>query len=247
MNITRALALVVLVFALFSAACGTGNRLDTWGDGPGGGQYIAVIGQFDSGSWTLADGVLDPRDADDNAADLYVPNQDLVPSFHIQNATQFHTADPTYDTNGDGVPDFIVITMRALSAQAAANVEAYTTEGGAAVDPGVFIKVGGCAIEPLDAVLTESGNSVSRPAEIWLPIYTGTDGNLSVYKWVDETLIGRSTSDDIGTGTGHWVLYTTTLEQPDGSYAVKFNVDSFGQYAVVSDSVLHNQGTGGSV
>ncbi len=261
MHSSRVLALALVVAVSLSGACGTGNRLDTLGDGPGGGQYLAIIQQIDSGIWPLVDSRLDPRDADNNALDLYVPNQDVVPSFHVQNATLISTGDPTYDTTADGVPDFIVITMRTLAAQAAANVTAIGPSSGnstwdssdytpllsmtaaellqqpsvdagsyAFVNPDVFYKVGGCAILPL-------GGTLDKSMEIWLPISTATDGSLTLYKWVDGTQLGHSASADIGTGTGAWVRINATLEQPSGAFAVKFSVDSFGQYAVVSDSV----------
>lgn len=265
MHSTRVLALVLVVAVSLSGACGTGNRLDTLGDGPGGGQFLEIIQQIDSGYWPLVDSKLDPRDADNNALDLYVPNQDVVPSFHIANSTRITTSDRTYDSTGDGTPDFIVITMRTLAAQAAANVTAIGPSSTnttwdetdyapllamtaqqllqlpavnpadyAIVSPDVFYKVGGCAILPLDGTL-------DIDMEVWLPISTATDGNLSLYKWVDGTQIGHGASadagNDIGIGTGAWVRIAGTIEQPAGSFAVNFSVDSFGQYAVVSDSV----------
>lgn len=139
MHISRKLALALIAALLLCGACGTGNRLDMSGDGPGGGQYLPPILQVDSGvvdatpiipndvsaeyaGITYIDGVLTvPPDAG-VAMDFPVGDPNSLPNFALADGTGIASADPTFDTTGDGAADFLIMGIQAMAAQAAANV-----------------------------------------------------------------------------------------------------------------------------
>jgi hypothetical protein len=93
-----------------------------------------------------------------------------------------------------------------------------------------------------------------------------------LYRFVDGSISGRTTADDIGTDTGWWEYVGSAVvqdpPQPEGTsssvhnasqsaYYVSFDIaynalipeQSFGQYCIVVDSVpvVHNGGDGGDL
>jgi hypothetical protein len=241
-----------ILLALLLAACGTGNRLDTDADfdpndgESGGGQFLPFIGRIDTGMIGLDDGYLDTGKA--------APNETNVPRIVIPNATTVEYYDAAWelpDANGNynGIIDFMILTLRPLSAHAASNVTAFRDD--AQVDPAKFIKVGG-------AMLLPQGVAFDPAVQLTLPIHSraGTLGGetLDLYVFVDDSHFGRSAADDIGTDTGHWE-YAKEVEVDDTGAAVTFNIDYAngevsGQYAIVTDEisgVVHDSGGGEDV
>jgi hypothetical protein len=108
--------------------------------------------------------------------------------------------------------------------------------------PEDFFKVGGASFEPHDTVFTPS-------VIIFLPL-DGSAGaspgdSLPVYKFKSD-YEGRSASDDIGDGSGAWIFVGNGTVDP-GGISVSIAVPEFGQYCVVAEEVVHDQGTGGDV
>ncbi|MCH7472865.1 hypothetical protein IIA79_07940, partial [bacterium] len=141
----------------------------------------------------------------------------------------------TYNPDGDEVLDFIVLVMRALSAQAAANVTA--KKAGALVDPVSFIKVGGAAFLPYDA-------GFSTGVVITLPVHSSAAGSLELFRFIDATTSGRLTAEDIGDHTGEWeYVQDVSLE---ANSTVIFSANTFGQYCIATSETIHDSGEGGS-
>jgi hypothetical protein len=241
-----AFGVLLLLGSLLLHACGgTGNRLDTDGDGPGGGQYLPVVQQVDSGIISLevaeGEGFIDGR--------LSLGGQDLVladpfsgTAVRLVDESNVSTAEDVYDYEGNGVPNYIVVTIRALSAQAAANVTAFDADDNQ-LNPADFIKVGGAAFLPLDATF-------SAGVEITLPVSPNSNpepGKLyDLYRWVDNTIDGRQTAADVGTGTGYW-QYLQDVEVGGTGINISFTVNELGQYCVATDEVTHSQGEGETI
>lgn len=215
---------------LFVVGCGTGNRLDLPLDGPGGGQFLPVIHQVDSGVISLTDGAFSG-----GGSDLVLGDPFSNASVTLFDNTTVTAPEQIYDPDGDGDLDYFVITIRALSAQAAACVSA-VNESGSMIAPQSFVKVGGAAFEPLKA---EFSNSVS----ITLPISSDyTAAELAVYKFDNWYLDpeSRAANDDIGTDSGLWRHFTSSLTD-NGNATMTFATTSFGEYCI---AVLHDEGAG---
>jgi len=267
----RGAALALVLLAL--ASCGTGNRLDTDTDygplqspydvyaGRGAGIFLPTINRVDSGKIPLENGTLvaagqlliDPA----SGARVALPQNTIVRS-----------TDKYYDDDLDGNLDFIILTIRPLSAHAAANVTAYldSTQQDA-VDPAKFIKVGGIALEPVGATF-EPFVTVAMPVH---PVAEPSDGmEYDLYRFNDGSVSGREVAEDIGTDTGWWeYVGTATVQEPPQaassvrgasqttqfyvSFDIAYNAadptSSFGQYCIVDDSIpiAHNGGTGGDM
>ena len=234
---------VIVMLALALTACGgTGNRLDTEGDGPGGGQYLPLVQQADSGwiSLEVLDGetLLDGRLALDGN-DLVLADPFSGTAIRLLDNSNVATAEQIYDTDGNGVPNYIVVTIRALSAQAAANVTAVDNEG-SPIDPADFIKVGGAAFLPLDATFS-AGVEITFPVN---PSADPTPGKVyPLYKFVDNTIDGRQTAADVGTGTGVWE-YVTDVDVDGAGTTVTFSAAGLGQYCIATNTIIHDQGLG---
>jgi len=267
----RGAALALILLAL--ASCGTGNRLDTDTDygnlqspfdvysGRGAGIFLPTINRVDSGKIPLENGVLvgsgqlllDPA----SGARVALPQNTTVRS-----------SDKYYDDDLDGDLDFIVLTIRPLSAHAAANVTAYLDSAQQeAVAPAKFVKVGGLALEPVGATF-EPYVTVAMPVH---PVAEPADGlEYDLYRFNDGSISGRTVADDIGTDTGWWeYVGTATVQEPPQAasslrgasqatqYYVSFDIaynaadpgSSFGQYCIVDDDIpiSHNAGEGGDL
>jgi hypothetical protein len=230
---------MVLLCVLLAMGCGTGNRLDTEGDGPGGGQFLPVINQVDSGEIALANGAFDGA-----GNDLVLTDPASGASIRLLDGNSVSTAEQTYDPDGDGDLDFIVLVLRGLAAHAAANVTA--TKGGAPVSPSTFTKVAGATLAPLDATFSV-GVTVSLPLSAFAD--AGVGSVLELYKFDDGAVYGHSFSDDIGTDTGVWeyVSDVTVETLASGGNGVSFTTNEFGHYCVVGQTIVHNEGSGGDI
>jgi hypothetical protein len=231
----------LLCATILAAGCGTGDRLDTEGDGPGGGQLLPIVNQVDSGEIPLTDG---QYAGDGN--DLVLSDPLSGAAVRLVDNAVVSSGEQIYDIDGDGDLDYFVMTIRALSAQGRASVEAYDGDPLSPTDPGVligganFVKVGGAAFLPLDA-------SFTIPVEITIPVNPDyASKTLSVFKFTNRYLdeYGRVVSDDIGSGTGYWVeLPLLTLTNNDNN-TFSFDAPSFGEYCL---AFRHNEGVGSDI
>jgi hypothetical protein len=236
---TRGATLAILMLLTLAACGGTGNRRDTDYDG---GKYLPLVQQADTGWQTLevtsGETITDGRFSRDGN-DLVLADPYSGTAIKLIDNSNVRTAEQIYDTDGNRIPNYIVVTIRALSAQAAACVTAYDGDDNL-IAPASFIKVGGAAFLPLDATF-------SAGVEITLPVHpsaTPTPGKVfDLYKFVDNTLDGRETSSDVGTGTGHWEYVSQVNVDGSGS-TVTFNTGSLGQYCIATDTITHSQGGG---
>src|SRR5262245_1299812 len=73
-------------------------------------------------------------------------------SFKVADQTVFHSPDSIFDTDGDGKLDYIILTQRPLSGQAAASVSARDGSDNKVLGA-TFYKVGGVGIFPSDATI----------------------------------------------------------------------------------------------
>ena len=253
----RVISGILLLLALLGAAlagCGSGNRLDL-PEGGGGQDMDATFpvlfadrepiqltaGVFPTGTdITLADREDDPS----NATDVPAAAVTVFGGSHVASAEQI------YDTNADGEMDYIILTIRALSAQAMGCVEAYA-EGSDPADltqPGALLptsirKIGGATFLPHDAVFT------SHDVKIQLYVNpTFASETLAVYRFYNRYLeeFGRTSSDDIGSATGYWVHdnYATDSLTNNGDNTFSFNAWYFGEYCIAFE---HDQGSGASI
>jgi hypothetical protein len=230
-----------LVLALLLAACGTGNRQDLEGDGPGGGQLLPNVQQVDSGEIPLTDGLFNGA-----GNDLILEDPSSGAAARLVDQTVITSGEQIYDTDGDGDLDYFIMTIRALSAQGAASVQAYSGDPtsvdnpGQLISPSNFIKVGGAAFEPLDAAFT-------IPVQLTLPVNPDyATKPLLLYKfrnlYLDE--FGRTLSDDIGTGSGYWVQLESVVLTNNGDNTFTFDVPTFGEYCL---AFVHDQGSGSDI
>lgn len=268
---TRGAVLALVLLAL--AACGTGNRLDTdtnYGalqspydvyEGRGAGIFLPTVNRVDSGKIPLSSG------------ELTGSGQLLIDSVSgarvaLPQGTIVRSSDTYYDDDLDGNLDFIIMTLRPLSAHAAANVTAYRDSAHQdVVSPDHFIKVGGLALEPAGTTF-EPYVTVAMPVH---PVAEPSDGmEYDLYRFNDGSVSGREVADDIGTDTGFWELVgTATVQAPPQaassirdasqttpsyvSFDIAYNAgdptSSFGQYCIVDENIpiAHDQGTGGDM
>jgi len=237
--------ILATITAAALAGCGSGNRLDVLDDDDfTGGFFLPPI---ETTSIRLEAELIGGR-YEGNDLDLTYPADVSGTSgaaFTLPDQTSLHTSEQVYDLDGNGVIDYIVLTIRSLSAQARACVTVETEDNDGIVTrskPEDFFKVGGASFEPHDTVFSPS-------VIIFLPL-DGSAGaspgdSLPVYKFKSD-FEGRSASDDIGDGSGAWVFVGNATVDP-GGISVSIAVPEFGQYCVVADEVVHDQGTGGDV
>jgi len=268
---TRGAVLVLVLLAL--AGCGTGSRLDTDTDygnllspydvyaGRGAGIFLPTINRVDSGKIPLTNGELTA------SGQLLIDNVSGA-RVALPTGTFVRSSDKFYDDDLDGNLDFIILTIRPLSAHAAANVTAYRDSAHTdQVNPANFIKVGGIGLEPVGATF-EPFVTVAVPVH---PVAEPVDGgSYDLYRFVDGSISGRTTADDIGTDTGVWEYAgTATVQAPPqattgsnvtsqtafqyASFDISYNaadpLSAFGQYCIVDNSipVAHNGGDGGDL
>jgi|GEM_PF-3588207 len=269
----RSIQGIVLVLVLLGlAACGTGNRLDTDIDfdpsetdpDRGGGQYLPVINQVDSGVIRLDDGTTEGLF--EGTGQLLIDPVSQA-SIALPANTFISCPDDYYDDDLNGVCNFINLKLRPLSAHAAACTLAYTDSGQTnQVDPQVFTKVGGLALEPV-------GATFDPYVTITMPVHTiaePTDGEaFDLYYFHDESVAGHTTSDDVGTDVGWWELIGSAVVQDPpqaassisglreasqySGYTVSFELSYiegsswsvFGQFCIVDDEIdfPHNGGS----
>lgn len=231
----------LLLALLLTAGCGSGNRLDLVGDGPGGGELLPVISQVDSGDIPLTDGQFDG-----GGNDLILGDPGSGAAIRLVDNTFVTSGEQIYDIDGDGDLDYFIMTLRALSAQGAASVAAYDNDPNDGADPGLlinpenFIKVGGAAFEPLDAGFT-------IPVQLTLPVNPDhATETLAVFKFHNSYLdqFGRIPSDDIGTDTGYWYQLPAITLTNNGDNTFTFSVPTFGEYCL---AFVHNQGSGSDI
>jgi hypothetical protein len=231
-----------LVLALLlCAACGTGNRQDLPGDGPGGGELLPNIEQVDSGNIPLTNGQYLG-----SGNDLILSDPSSGAAARLVDQTFVTSGEQIYDTDGNGVLDYFIMTIRALSAQGAGSVKAYDGDPDDTVDPGLlissenFVKVGGAAFEPLDAAFTV-------PVQLTLPVNPDyATKSLQLYKFRNLYLdqFGRTLSDDVGTNSGYWVQLNSVTLTNNGDNTYTFSVPTFGEYCL---AFVHDQGSGSDI
>ncbi len=245
-NTTRwALVPVIAVALTALLGCGTGNRLDSLdGSAFEGGYFLPPI-QTTS---IRLEAELVAGIYQGDGLDLTYP-ADVSPTsgaaFTLPDQTLVHTNEQIYDYDGNGVIDYIVLTIRSLSAQARAciTVESTDNDGNAVRSkPANFNKVGGASFEPPDTTFSPS-------VIIFLPL-DGSAGaspgdRLPIYKFKSD-YTGRNLSADIGDGSGAWVFVGNGTVDP-GGISISIAVPDFGQYCVVAEEIVHDQGTGSDV
>lgn len=224
------LACVLLAFA----ACGAGGGLDP-SDGGTAGQYLPTVTEVDSGQIPLTDGAFNGE-----GNDLVLTEPASNAAVRLVDGATVASADDIYDLDFDGDMDFVVLTIRALSAQAAANDNARNSSG-AVIPAGSFNKVGGAAFEPLSA-------SFSIQCALTLPVHSaagvGAGSSLNIYKYNDGTIDDRAIAS-WGEGIGVWEYFTSANVDSTGN-TITFNVSNLGQYCVAVAEIVHNQGGGAS-
>ncbi len=225
------LACVLLAFA----ACGAGGGLDP-SDGGTGGQYLPTVTEVDSGQIPLTDGVFN---GDGN--DLVLTEPASNAAVRLVDGATVASGNDIYDLDADGDMDFVVLTIRALSAQAAANDNARNSSG-AVIPAGDFNKVGGAAFEPLSA-------SFTTLSSLTLPVHSaagaGAGTTLNIYQYIDGTIDGRDTAS-WGEGIGVWEHFTTANVDSTGN-TITFSASNLGQYCVAVAEIVHTQGGGTSI
>jgi hypothetical protein len=201
---------------LLLAACSSGSpTLDR------GARFLPEIATVDSGNVALANGLFDTEDQD-----LVVTDTSSNASFRLLDGNTIHSSQPIYDTDGDGDLDYVVLTMRALSASA----QASTRTGADHVVPfDDFNLVGGAALLPLDATF-------STGVTLTLPVHSAiTDTTLDVYQFVFEGQEdGIRTATGIESVSGEWRFLRSVTPE---SGAVSITVNGGGQFGLVADLV----------
>ncbi|MBN2082178.1 hypothetical protein JW859_08210 [bacterium] len=267
----RSIRGIVLVLVLLSlAACGTGNRLDTDIDfnptdnNNGGGQYLPVINQVDSGIIRLDGGTTEGLF--EGTGQLLVDPVSQA-SIALPSNTFVRCPGDYYDDDLNGVSNFINLKLRPLSAHAAACTEAYFDSGkNNQVDPQDFVKVGGLALEPV-------GASFEPYITITMPVHAiaePTDGEeFDLYYFHDESEAGHTASDDVGTDVGWWEFIGSAVVQDPpqaassisglrgtsqySGYTVSFDLyyiagsawSVFGQFCIIDSDIVfpHDEGS----
>ncbi|MEZ5338428.1 MAG: hypothetical protein R3F46_09185 [bacterium] len=237
---TSRITLLLFAWMLLVAGCSSGNRIDTVGDGPGGGHDIPLIPEVDWPTISLLNTGVDsggittfPDEGfflgDGN--DLSLTATSTPVTIVIRDNTFFSGVEQIYDTDGNGKMDYINISVRALSAQAAASID--NNSGLGAND---FFKGGGVLIEPYDT-------NLSIACQVTIPINSGTAfsaADYALFRWNGDY---KAPSSDIGTDVGVWEFVNTPVTN-NGDNTVTFSVSQFGEYTVV---VSHDQGGGSSL
>lgn len=238
---TKGILLLVVAWMLLVAGCSSGNRIDTVEDGPGGGHSIPQIPEVDWPTiFLLNDPVADQQGIETfpdegfflgGGNDLSLTATVTPVTLVVKDNTFFSGAEQIYDTDGNGIMDFINISVRSLSAQAAASLDNNT-----ALSPSDFFKGGGVLIEPYDTI-------VSISTEVTIPINSNpefTSADYALFRWNGNY---KAPSSDIGTDVGTWEFVNTPVTN-NGDNTVTFNVSRYGEYTVV---VSHDQGGGSSL
>ena len=242
MNCTRTMVLFAACM-LLTAGCGSGNRIDTTQDGPGGGHDIPLIPEIDwptinllnDGTDTNADSILDSFPDEGKflggGNDLSLSATSSPVTLVIRDNTFFSGVEQIYDTDGNGIMDYINVSVRAVSAQAAAS-----QDNNAGLAANNFFKGGAIFVRPGDA-------NINLAMQVTIPINDGTafsQANYALFRWNGNY---KAPSSDIGTNVGIWENVNTAVTN-NGDNTVTFSVSRFGEYAVV---VAHDQGGGSSL
>ncbi|MCC7477786.1 hypothetical protein IT575_04945 [bacterium] len=201
--------------------------------------FLVPVLTVDSGVINLVDGNFDI--GGDPGSGGVIPGDAALPRVFIPNDTILRSAEQVYDLDGDRDLDYMVITLRALSAQAALSNTAF--KGSEAVFVEDFIKVGGASIQPHDLRTSEA-------CEITLPVHAlNTDNTLELYKLtevsrddLDGALSGGRQTSGVPSVVGRWVFVQTLTPNTDGSVTFEVGGDGnlepdFGQFCVVSDVI----------
>jgi hypothetical protein len=215
------------------AACGTGNRIDVSEDG--GGDYLPVVNVATSPQIPLTEGEFS---GDGN--DQLITDETSGTTVRIHDGSLILNLNPAiYDFDLDGTIDYISVTIRPLSAQAAGNTTRYDEDDNP-LSSDDFIKVGGAAFLPMEATF-DPHVSLTLPVHPSAGVSVGD--SLDVYRFVD---VGEyhNPSADVGTGTGYWKLIATEAVDDTGTH-LTFKTQQFGQYCVATSEIIHDQGTGG--
>jgi len=201
--------------------------------------YLPVVNQIDSGSIAMQEGQflvsLNAALLGGTAGDtLILSDPDTGVKFELSDATSIGTGEQVYEMDGKAGIDYLVITLRRIGSMESLSTRAFKDAG--LVPFGDFFKVGGLAIQPLDGGL-------SAAAKVTVPIHTlNTDTSLELYKWVPSV---STTFSAPGTGkgasgsetvTGEWQFVSATVTD-NADHTASFSVSSFGQYAVVADTL----------
>ena len=239
----KGILLLLVAAALLVSGCSSGNRIDTTEDGPGGGHDIPLIPEVDWPTiFLLNDGVDTNSDQVPDSFpdegfflgggnDLSLTATTSPVNVVIRDNTFFSGVEQIYDTDGNGIMDYVNISVRALSAQASASLD--NNSGLAPLD---FFKGGGVLIEPYN-------NNVSVATQITIPINSSTEfstADYSLFRWNGDY---RTPSSDIGTDVGVWEFVNSPVTN-NGDNTVTFDVSLYGEYTVV---VTHDQGGGSSI
>ncbi|MCB1219437.1 MAG: hypothetical protein H7A35_10525 [Planctomycetales bacterium] len=237
---SKVTVLLLLAWMLLVAGCGSGNRIDTVGDGPGGGHDIPLIPEVD---WPTIDlfntgvesgGITTFPDegkflGDGN--DLSLTATSTPVTIVIRDNTFFSGVEQIYDTDGNGIMDYINISVRAVSAQAAASLD-----NNVSLNANNFFKGGAILIEPYDT-------NVSVASQVTIPINSTTafsTADYALFRWNGNY---KAPSSDIGTDVGVWEFVNVPVTN-NGDNTVTFDISRYGEYCVV---VSHDQGGGSSL
>ncbi len=201
--------------------------------------FLVPIPTVDSGVISLVNGNFDI--GGDAGSGGVIPGDSALPRVFIPNDTILRSPEQIYDLDGDRDLDYVVVTLRALSAQAALSNTA--VKAGVPVFVDDFIKVGGASIQPHDL-------RTSEPCEITLPVNSlNTDTTLELYKLtevdrddLDGALSGGRQTSGLPSVVGKWVFVENLTPNTDGSVTFEVGGDGdleadFGQFCVVSQDI----------
>jgi hypothetical protein len=225
-----AVAVLIIAALALSSCSGSGSRAITWLPTPGG-VYLPLIEGCDTGQWPLV------YDADALRFGFFDVTDDLG-SFDenasgggmaIPAGAYVTSAPSSFDTTGDGNPDFFFVGMRALASYAAENDD---FRGGAVANPG---KIGGAWYYPDELVFDPY-------IVLFIPISQNmaNGSNVAIYRWVSYGMVAADQA------AGYWSYVGMGSVDDDplamGRKVVVFNWSgSLGQFCAVVE--IH---TGGS-
>jgi hypothetical protein len=225
----------LLAIVMITAACSSGDNAVLTNPGNANAPFAAdiflpAVNTVDSGVINLTNGRFN------GAGENLVFTEPFSGSrLRIPDQTSFSGPDQIFDTDGDADYDYIILTLRALSAQAAESVNASGALG-AGVNPRTFYKVAGISILPLDSVVAAS-------VDVTLPISAA--GNPSagkqyqLYRW---TPAYGGPGEAYTRSTGSWQFVSNVTADSTGN-TVTFTVSRLGQYAVATDAITIASGT----
>lgn len=202
-----------------------------------GDTYLPLVNTIDSGTIAMDEGdfLVSNNTAilgDGTGDTLVLSDPATGVKLELSDATTVSTAEQVYEQDGTPGIDYLIITLRRLGSME--SLVHHGLKDGATIGFSDFFKVGGITVQPVDGTL-------SKTITLTVPVASiNEDPSLELYKWIPSLQTtfsapgGGKGASGIETVTGNWEFVNTTVTVNTDS-TVTFSVNSFGQYAVVSD------------